>query len=619
MKPHDPPDDAPEPASAPTLPATSEERALATSDTVRGSPSSEPGGPASGAPLVDPGGALTEEAGVARYTLGKLLGEGGMGQVHLCRDRQVGREVAFKSIRDGQGSRADARLRFIREARVQGQLEHPSIVPVYEIGVAPDGAAYFTMKRVRGHTLEEIVAALHGGDEDARQRHSRRKLLAAFASVCLAVDFAHARGVLHRDLKPGNVMLGDFGEVYVLDWGLAKIAGAQTPEAPGSVDAGDVPDSGTRQGMMLATPGCLAPEPVRGDLDPLDARTDVYALGAILFELRAWEPLHPRAATNAILMSTVQGADARASVRAPDRDVPPELEAICVRATAVDPADRFPSARALCDAIERFLDGDRDLERRRALAAEHAALAADAATRAFGGGPGALEQRARAVRELGRALAFDPDHADARRTLVQLLVEPPAEPPPEALAALEAADHATRRLNTRHAAVVFPSFLTMLPLCIWMGVRDWSPLIAATVLLLAATGLSALVSRQVRPSEVLSWGVFLAINGAMACLIPAFGPLVAVPGLAASNAIAFAMEARARQRQGMVAISCLTIAVPWLLQWFGLLPASYDFRHGTFARRPWTKRAGSRRAGSMRLWRRGSKPADTAASSCPTI
>src|SRR5262249_54753115 len=141
-----------------------------------------------------------------------------MGEVHLCRDARIGRRVALKRLRTqgGPGSTPAARARFLREARIQAQLEHPSGVPVYDLGRTPRRREVFTMKRVRGRTLGQIL-------RDAAT--SRRKLLAAFSSVCLAIHYAHARGVLHRDLKPANLMLGDFGEVYVLDWGLAKITG----------------------------------------------------------------------------------------------------------------------------------------------------------------------------------------------------------------------------------------------------------------------------------------------------------------------------------------------------------------------------------------------------------
>src|SRR5262249_17994332 len=151
--------------------------------------------------------------------------EGGMGRVGLCKDVRIGREVAMKMLRKEAAS-ADARMRFEREARVQGQLEHPAIVPVYDLGVRPDGTPSFTMRRLHGETLAAIMDAVRRGGPAAAAAYPRRRLLAAYSRVCLAVAFANSRGVLHRDLKPGNIMLGDFGEVYLLDWGLAKLIGA---------------------------------------------------------------------------------------------------------------------------------------------------------------------------------------------------------------------------------------------------------------------------------------------------------------------------------------------------------------------------------------------------------
>ncbi len=184
-----------------------------------------------------------------RYQERRLLGEGGMGSVLLCADAQIGRHVALKIIRAAPRAGARAERRFLREARVQGQLEHPALVPVYDLGITPDGAVYFTMKRVRGETLEDVLRELRGDP-----RFTRRKLLAAFARVCLAVDFAHRRGVLHRDLKPANVMLGDFGEVYVLDWWLAKLTDHPDLEPEPDERVAVLVTSETAPGAVLGTP-----------------------------------------------------------------------------------------------------------------------------------------------------------------------------------------------------------------------------------------------------------------------------------------------------------------------------------------------------------------------------
>src|SRR5262249_3860960 len=171
---------------------------------------------------------LAQEGFDARYDVADRIGEGGMGVVHLCSDRRIGREIALKLAREG-----GLAARFLREARVQGRLEHPAVVPVYDLGRAPDGKLYFTMKPVRRRNVGDILERQRRGDAEAREQYTRRKLLTAFVNVCLAVDFAHSRGVLHRDLKPANVMLGDFGEVYVLDWGLARIQGVVDPTPAG--------------------------------------------------------------------------------------------------------------------------------------------------------------------------------------------------------------------------------------------------------------------------------------------------------------------------------------------------------------------------------------------------
>jgi serine/threonine-protein kinase len=166
-----------------------------------------------------PEGAWIDDDGTleSRYVEQGALGRGGMGEVRACEDRRVGREVAMK-ISKTPGLNA----RFLQEARVQARLEHPSIVPVYDVGLDRDGAPYFTMKRVRGQTLKKILRGLRDGDPDTVANYSRRRLLTAFASVCLAVHYAHTKDVLHRDLKPTNIMLDEFGALYVLDWGLAR-------------------------------------------------------------------------------------------------------------------------------------------------------------------------------------------------------------------------------------------------------------------------------------------------------------------------------------------------------------------------------------------------------------
>src|SRR3954468_18054161 len=249
------------------------------------------------APTVDANTALTEAAesdGDALpfelpppgYQLGGLIGKGGMGEVIAAQDQRIGREVAFKRMRAVHAS-GDALARFLREARIQARLDHPAIVPVYELGKDAEGRPYFTMKRLAGKTLTHHLA-----EKDT----PRQRLLRAFTDVCLAIELAHSRGVIHRDLKPSNIMLGDFGEVYVLDWGVARVMGGRKRRPTGAMQADDIDSidgEQTMTGDMLGTPGYMAPEQMRGE-ENIGPAVDVYALGAILFEILTHEPLHPR-------------------------------------------------------------------------------------------------------------------------------------------------------------------------------------------------------------------------------------------------------------------------------------------------------------------------------------
>ena len=187
---------------------------------------------------------------VGRYRLGRRIGKGGMGEVMAARDEQVGRDVAIKRMRAANPSERSI-ARFLREASVQGRLEHPAIVPVHEIGRDDDHLPFFVMKKVAGTSLAALVSY--------RDEATQQRMLRAFADVCLAVEFAHVRGIVHRDLKPDNIMLGDFGEVYILDWGVAKVVGEQDDFS--DVDSGSG-EHATKAGTAIGTPGYMAPEPI---------------------------------------------------------------------------------------------------------------------------------------------------------------------------------------------------------------------------------------------------------------------------------------------------------------------------------------------------------------------
>ena len=252
-----------------------------------------------------------------RYRLVDKLGQGGMGGVFRVEDTALERKVALKVIRvaDPGGSWA---ARLSQEARIIAKLEHPGIVPVHDVGVLPDGRPYYTMKLVLGRRLDEHVATVQSVSDRLR----------IFLRICDAVAFAHSHGVLHRDLKPGNVMVGPFGEVLVMDWGLSKLLAANSSDAPPpSAPVADSPDKeGTAHGTVLGTPGYMSPEQTRGE--SLDQRADVYSLGAILQFLLASSSSIPRA-----------------------------LAAIGKQAMAEDRTQRYATVQNLATDIAHFVDG----------------------------------------------------------------------------------------------------------------------------------------------------------------------------------------------------------------------------------------------------------------------
>jgi serine/threonine-protein kinase len=388
--------------------------------------------------------------GASRYGKRDTLGQGGMGEVILCLDRRIGRDVAMKIVRSEQISSEVVHRRFLREARVQGQLEHPSIVPVYDLGRSPDGTAYFTMKRLKGLTLAQVLSRLVAGDAEIAARFSSQRLLQAFTQVCQAIDYAHQRGVVHRDLKPANIMLGDYGEVWVLDWGLARIA-SDAEELPAAERVMPTLDRtpATIAGAVMGTPGYMAPEQVKGRQDQIGPWTDIYALGAVLFEMLSLQPLHEGSNVQAVLLSTLSVDGARPSARSPQRPIAPELDAICARATALEPSDRYRGARELHRALVAYLDGDRDTELRQTLAKRHSDAAEVLAERVLAG-EDAL--RPQTMVEVGKALALDPKSAAAVEVLMKLLASPPRTIPPEVEANIVQSDYDRERLQSRVGA-----------------------------------------------------------------------------------------------------------------------------------------------------------------------
>ncbi|HUS29215.1 MAG TPA: serine/threonine-protein kinase [Kofleriaceae bacterium] len=490
------------------------------------------------AAVVDPRGARRASAplipGGERYELGGEIGRGGMGEVLTARDVQIGREVAIKRLHLARSTNA-AEARFLREARIQGRLEHPAIPPVYELAEDAEGRPYFAMRKLEGVTLAATL-------RDASSPFTQQALLRAFVDICNAVDLAHSRRIIHRDLKPANILLGERGEVYVLDWGIAREL--------------DAPDAFS--GAVIGTPGYMAPEQLRGERD-LDERVDIYALGCMLYEIVTRRPLHAKG--DAGIEQALRGEFPY------DAQIPLELSNACRCATAVQRSQRTSSARELAQTVQRYLDGDRDLEQRRTLAQHHFA----SARAAFETVRDDTDRRSIVMREAGRALALDPTLSGAAELIGHLMLRAPATIPAAVHQEIDAIDVTSARLMIKLSQRTTVLYLLMLGVFIACGVRD--------VLYLCAYGgvatlLHALTIVGLRRPHVFLGPIFgMGLVALVAVLARMFTPVLVAPSIAAVVVGSTVFNPTMKRRDVIILTAGMLLAIGgvWIAELVGLV------------------------------------------------
>lgn len=286
-------------------------------------------------------------------TRGLISGAGGMGVITEVLDVNLRRTCARKTLRPEFADDPDTVRRFIEEAQITAQLDHPGIVPVHELGVDPEGRLFFTMQRVQGRTLGALLAQTPPARRSDKQLYA---LLQVVLKVCDAVAFAHARGVVHQDLKPDNIMVGAFGEVFVMDWGVARLRGT-APPPPAAETCADEPapwDLPRTEFRIAGTPNYMAPEQAAGDPSRVDHRADVFSLGAILYEILTGRPPYEGPTPQAVLAEALFG-EVEPPERKTDVPIPARLSRIAMKALHHDPGQRFPNVAALREELEGFL------------------------------------------------------------------------------------------------------------------------------------------------------------------------------------------------------------------------------------------------------------------------
>ncbi|QEL14311.1 protein kinase domain-containing protein [Limnoglobus roseus] len=332
---------------------------------------------ATGSVLEDPGQILNIDAVIvpgtethtttirnqpsSRFELRTEVGRGGMGEVHSCADIHLGRDVVAKILHEKYCRRPEVIARFREEIRITGQLEHPGVVPVYEAGVMPDGRPFFVMQRVWGLTLRKTL------DERPNPGEGRSRMLKVFEQICHTIAYAHTQRIIHRDLNPSNIMVGLFGQVKVMDWGLAKsldegnrtrvitLLGELDTADPDGSDPGD---SGvhTQVGSIMGTPAYMPPEQAKGEIDHLDERCDVFGLGAILCEILTGQPPYVAPTAKRTLQLAIQSNPEDAFSRLDNCHADHDLVSLAKACLAPDPAHRPRDAGVVMDRLTHYFD-----------------------------------------------------------------------------------------------------------------------------------------------------------------------------------------------------------------------------------------------------------------------
>ncbi len=300
---------------------------------------------------IDADSPRLEQEGDERYAYGRQLGKGGCGRVVLATDRNLRRSLAIKTLLEKRAEHPQWIQAFLEEAIVTAGLDHPNIVSIYDLSWSPKLGLYYTMKRLSGTPLHKVLRRLRAGDPDARAKFGQVRLLGYFREICMGISYAHARGVLHSDLKPDNIVIGEFGEVVIVDWGLAQLLGEQ-----GKAQA--------RAQMRAGTPEYMPPEQILNSGAALRKTADIWSLGVMLYELLTFVlPFEGRNVAETLQSVTSHELELP-SVRAPEHDISPQLDAIVARALERDPEARYTEVEAMARDLDTYLEGARERQRR---------------------------------------------------------------------------------------------------------------------------------------------------------------------------------------------------------------------------------------------------------------